>query len=87
MSENAMAETTMQAMEYRSYGGVEKLEQLEPPIPKIGPGSVRIKIKAAGVLTIRRVALSRRSCIPTRPRVKEVCCAESLRDTYRELTR
>ncbi len=44
-----MGEATMKAMAYRSYGGVEKLEQLELPLPKVGPGSVRIKVKAAGV--------------------------------------
>lgn len=44
-----MAESTMQAMAYKSYGGVEKLERLELPVPKVGPGSVRIKVKAAGV--------------------------------------
>lgn len=49
MSESTMNAATMKAMAYRSYGGVEKLEQLELPVPKVGPGSVRIKIKAAGV--------------------------------------
>ncbi len=44
-----MSEPTMKAMAYRSYGGVEKLEQLELPIPKVGPGAVRIKVKAAAV--------------------------------------
>ncbi|MDQ0093748.1 NADP-dependent oxidoreductase [Paeniglutamicibacter psychrophenolicus] len=44
-----MGERTMKAMAYASYGGVEKLEQLELPLPKVGPGTVRIKIKAAGV--------------------------------------
>lgn len=44
-----MNEQTMKAMAYASYGGVEKLEQLELPLPKVGPGTVRIKIKAAGV--------------------------------------
>ncbi|MGL3804493.1 NADP-dependent oxidoreductase [Paeniglutamicibacter sp. R2-26] len=39
----------MKAMAYASYGGVEKLEQLELPRPKVGPGSVLIRIKAAGV--------------------------------------
>lgn len=39
----------MKAMAYASYGGVEKLELLELPRPKVGPGSVLIKIKAAGV--------------------------------------
>ena len=44
-----MSEQTMKAMAYASYGGVEKLEQLELPRPKVGPGSVLIRIKAAGV--------------------------------------
>lgn len=44
-----MGDRTMKAMAYASYGGVEKLEQLELPLPKVGPGTVRIKIKAAGV--------------------------------------
>ncbi|MFF5792992.1 NADP-dependent oxidoreductase [Paeniglutamicibacter sp. NPDC012692] len=39
----------MKAMAYASYGGVEKLEQLELPRPKVGPGSVLIRVKAAGV--------------------------------------
>ena len=44
-----MGERTMKAMAYASYGGVEKLEQHELPLPKVGPGTVRIKVKAAGV--------------------------------------
>lgn len=44
-----MSEHTMQAMAYSSYGGVEKLMRMELPLPKAGPGSVRIKVKAAGV--------------------------------------
>lgn len=44
-----MGERTMRAMAYASYGGVEKLEQVELPVPKVGPGMVRIKVKAAGV--------------------------------------
>lgn len=44
-----MSEPTMKAMAYRSYGGVEKLEQLDLPLPKVGPGTVRIKVKAAAV--------------------------------------
>ena len=44
-----MGERTMKAMAYASYGGVEKLEQLELPLPKAGPGTVRIKVEAAGV--------------------------------------
>lgn len=44
-----MSESTMKAMAYATYGGVEKLEQVELPVPNVGPGMVRIKIKAAGV--------------------------------------
>lgn len=44
-----MGDRTMKAMAYASYGGVEKLERLELPLPKVGPGTVRIKVKAAGV--------------------------------------
>jgi NADPH:quinone reductase-like Zn-dependent oxidoreductase len=44
-----MGDRTMKAMAYSSYGGVEKLEQLELPLPKVGPGTVRIKVIAAGV--------------------------------------
>lgn len=44
-----MSEHTMKAMAYSTYGGVEKMEQQELPIPKVGPGSIRIKVKAAGV--------------------------------------
>lgn len=44
-----MSEQTMKAMAYASYGGIEKLEQLELPRPKVGPGSVLIRVKAAGV--------------------------------------
>ncbi|MFJ6416622.1 NADP-dependent oxidoreductase [Paeniglutamicibacter sp. NPDC091659] len=39
----------MKAMAYASYGGLDKLEQLELPRPKVGPGSVLIRVKAAGV--------------------------------------
>jgi NADPH:quinone reductase-like Zn-dependent oxidoreductase len=44
-----MSELTMKAMAYSSYGGVDKLEQLELPRPKVAPGSVLIRVKAAGV--------------------------------------
>lgn len=44
-----MSESTMKAMAYATYGGVEKLEQIELPLPKVSPGMVRIKNKAAGV--------------------------------------
>src|SRR6185312_15270654 len=46
---DTMGDRTMKAMAYASYGGVEKLERLELPLPKVGPGTVRIKVKAAGV--------------------------------------
>ena len=39
----------MKAMAYAGYGGVEKLRRMDLPLPKVGPGSVRIKVKAAGV--------------------------------------
>ncbi|GAA5225765.1 NADP-dependent oxidoreductase [Paeniglutamicibacter antarcticus] len=44
-----MTERTMKAMAYASYGGVEVLELHELPVPKVGPGMVRIGIKAAAV--------------------------------------
>lgn len=44
-----MSEQTMKAMAYKGYGGLDKLEQLELPRPKVGPGSVLIRVKAAGV--------------------------------------
>jgi NADPH:quinone reductase-like Zn-dependent oxidoreductase len=44
-----MGERTMKAIAYASYGSVEKLEQLDLPLPKVGPGTVRIRVKAAGV--------------------------------------
>lgn len=40
---------TMQAMSYSSYGGIEVLERIQLPMPKVGPGSVLIRVKAAGV--------------------------------------
>ncbi|MEO6942856.1 MAG: NADP-dependent oxidoreductase [Terrimesophilobacter sp.] len=39
----------MQAMTYSTYGGVEVLERREIPVPKVGPGCVLIRVKAAGV--------------------------------------
>ncbi len=39
----------MKAMTYRQYGGTEVLEQTELPIPKVSPGAVLIRVKAAGV--------------------------------------
>lgn len=40
---------TMNAMTYSSYGGLEVLERSTVPMPKVGPGSVLIRVKAAGV--------------------------------------
>lgn len=40
---------TMKAMTYAQYGGTEVLEQSERPIPKVSPGAVLIRVKAAGV--------------------------------------
>ncbi len=40
---------TMQAMAYASYGGVDVLERIRLPLPKVAPGSVLIRVKAAGV--------------------------------------
>lgn len=39
----------MQAMAYARYGGTEVLEQTRLPLPKVAPGAVLIKVKAAGV--------------------------------------
>ncbi len=39
----------MKAMSYARYGGTEVLEQSEPPAPKVAPGSVLIRVKAASV--------------------------------------
>lgn len=39
----------MKAMAYASYGGGEVLERHELPVPKVGPGMVRLRIKAAAV--------------------------------------
>lgn len=41
--------TTMHAMTYANYGGLDVLERTEQPVPKVGPGMVLIRIKAAGV--------------------------------------
>lgn len=40
---------TMQAMTYSRYGGPEVLEASEVPVPKVPPGSVLIRVQAAGV--------------------------------------
>ncbi|WP_285725981.1 NADP-dependent oxidoreductase [Psychromicrobium xiongbiense] len=39
----------MQAMSYSSYGGPEVLTRTELPMPKVGPGVVLIRVKAASV--------------------------------------
>ena len=39
----------MQAMTYARYGGTEVLEQTQLPLPKVAPGAVLIRVKAAGV--------------------------------------
>lgn len=41
--------STMKAMAYSQYGGPEVLARLELPVPKVSPGSVLIRVKAAGV--------------------------------------
>lgn len=41
--------STMKAMSYAQYGGTEVLEQSELPTPKVGPGAVLIRVKAASV--------------------------------------
>ena len=41
--------STMQAMTYARYGGTEVLEQTQLPLPKVAPGAVLIRVKAAGV--------------------------------------
>lgn len=40
---------TMKAMSYATYGGPEVLELTEHPVPKVAPGSVLVRVKAAGV--------------------------------------
>lgn len=39
----------MQAMNYARYGGTDVLAQTRRPIPKVAPGAVLIRVKAAGV--------------------------------------
>lgn len=39
----------MKAMSYSQYGGTEVLTQSQLPTPKVAPGSVLIRVKAAGV--------------------------------------
>ncbi|MHA7303741.1 NADP-dependent oxidoreductase [Arthrobacter sp. TMN-49] len=39
----------MKAMTYAQYGGTEVLAETQRPIPKVSPGAVLIRVKAAGV--------------------------------------
>ena len=39
----------MKAMTYAQYGGTEVLEQTNRPTPKVAPGAVLIRVKAAAV--------------------------------------
>lgn len=39
----------MKAMTYAQYGGTEVLEETQRPTPKVSPGAVLIRVKAAGV--------------------------------------
>lgn len=39
----------MRAMTYARYGGSEVLQQTQLPVPKVAPGAVLIRVKAAGV--------------------------------------
>lgn len=41
--------STMKAMTYAQYGGTEVLEETQSPKPKVSPGAVLIRVKAAGV--------------------------------------
>lgn len=41
--------STMKAMSYAQYGGTDVLAQTELPAPKVSPGAVLIRVKAAGV--------------------------------------
>ena len=41
--------STMKAMSYSQYGGTEVLTQTQLPTPKVSPGAVLIRVKAAGV--------------------------------------
>lgn len=41
--------STMKAMTYAQYGGTEVLEETQQPTPKVSPGAVLIRVKAAGV--------------------------------------
>jgi NADPH:quinone reductase-like Zn-dependent oxidoreductase len=39
----------MKAMTYAQYGGTEVLKSTEQPVPKVSPGCVLVRVKAAGV--------------------------------------
>lgn len=41
--------TTMKAQTYQQYGDTSVLELTEQPLPKVGPGEVLVKVRAAGV--------------------------------------
>lgn len=44
-----MAEDTMRAMAYETYGGTEVLSETRLPVPKFGPGEVLVRVKCAAV--------------------------------------
>ncbi|OKK17406.1 alcohol dehydrogenase [Streptomyces sp. CB00455] len=44
-----MAEDTMRAMAYETYGGTEVLSEQRLPLPKVGPGEVLVRVKCASV--------------------------------------
>lgn len=44
-----MAEDTMRAIAYTTYGGTEVLAETRLPLPKVGPGEVLVRVKCAGV--------------------------------------
>ena len=41
--------TTMKAQTYQQYGDTSVLELTDQPMPKVGPGEVLVKVKAAGI--------------------------------------
>jgi NADPH:quinone reductase-like Zn-dependent oxidoreductase len=49
MTEATMTQPTMTAMTYAEYGSPDVLELTEQPMPKVGPGAVLIRVKAASV--------------------------------------
>lgn len=46
---NSTTNSTMKAMTYARYGGTEVLELTQRPTPKVSPGAVLIRVKAAAV--------------------------------------